>query len=62
MWSSLWGHETLSWAGGTHVNTANGAVGGARCGATKRCPGLGRRMRTPPLGTLGGARCGATKR
>eukprot|EP00959_Pyramimonas_sp_CCMP1952_P168071 3512262-Pyramimonas_sp.AAC.1 len=43
-WSSLWGHERLSWVGETHANTATGAVGGAPCGATKRCPAWGRRM------------------
>merc|ERR1712091_640988 len=49
-WSSLWGHETLSWVGDTHADTPTGAFGGAPYGATKRCPGWGRRMWTPPLG------------
>eukprot|EP00959_Pyramimonas_sp_CCMP1952_P108955 2278308-Pyramimonas_sp.AAC.1 len=48
-WSPLWGHETLSWVGETHANTLIEAFGGAPYGATKRCPGQMRRMRTPPL-------------
>ena len=27
--SSLWGHETLSWVAGAHVDTDTGAFGGA---------------------------------
>eukprot|EP00959_Pyramimonas_sp_CCMP1952_P233585 4881732-Pyramimonas_sp.AAC.1 len=38
-WRPLWGLETLSWAALTHADSATGAVGGAPCGATKRCPG-----------------------
>eukprot|EP00959_Pyramimonas_sp_CCMP1952_P419304 8782924-Pyramimonas_sp.AAC.1 len=49
-WSPLWGHETPYWLGETHANTATGTLGGARCGAAKRCTGWGRRMRTLPLG------------
>eukprot|EP00959_Pyramimonas_sp_CCMP1952_P400086 8382656-Pyramimonas_sp.AAC.1 len=40
-WNSLWGHETLYWAGEAYANTATGAVGGAPYGATKRCVGRG---------------------
>ena len=35
-WRSIWGHETLSWVGETHVSAATGAFGGAPYGATKR--------------------------
>eukprot|EP00959_Pyramimonas_sp_CCMP1952_P185129 3871227-Pyramimonas_sp.AAC.1 len=34
----------------THVDTPTGAFGVAPYGATKRCPGRGRCMRTAPLG------------
>eukprot|EP00959_Pyramimonas_sp_CCMP1952_P452195 9466147-Pyramimonas_sp.AAC.1 len=44
------GHETLTWAGEPHAPTPTGAFGGAPYGAAKRCPGLGNRMRPPPLG------------
>eukprot|EP00959_Pyramimonas_sp_CCMP1952_P418853 8774215-Pyramimonas_sp.AAC.1 len=33
-----------------YADTATGAFGGAPYGLTKRCTGLGKRMRTPPLG------------
>ena len=49
-WSSLWGHETLYWVGESHANCATGTFGGAPDGATKRCTGLGNRMRAAPLG------------
>eukprot|EP00959_Pyramimonas_sp_CCMP1952_P032463 681321-Pyramimonas_sp.AAC.1 len=38
-WSSVWGHETLSWVAVTHADAATEASGGAPYGATKRCPG-----------------------
>eukprot|EP00959_Pyramimonas_sp_CCMP1952_P062305 1302545-Pyramimonas_sp.AAC.1 len=40
--------ETLHWAKKTHASTATGDFGGAPYGATKRCTGSGKRMRTPP--------------
>eukprot|EP00959_Pyramimonas_sp_CCMP1952_P332647 6965811-Pyramimonas_sp.AAC.1 len=38
-WSSLWGHETLSWVAEAHAHCAIDAFGGTPYGATKRCPG-----------------------
>ena len=53
-WSSLWGHETLSWAGETHASAASGALGGAPYGATNRLRGVPKwgvaHMRAVPLG------------
>eukprot|EP00959_Pyramimonas_sp_CCMP1952_P127702 2671057-Pyramimonas_sp.AAC.1 len=49
-WNPLWGHEALYWVRETHASTATRAFGGAPYGATKRCTGCGKRMRTPPLG------------
>eukprot|EP00959_Pyramimonas_sp_CCMP1952_P269197 5628213-Pyramimonas_sp.AAC.1 len=49
-WGSLWGCEALPWVWEPHVDTPTGAFGGAPYGATKRCPGWGKRMWTPPLG------------
>ena len=42
------GYETKE--GARKLGPSTGAFGGAPYGATKRCPGWGRRMRTPPLG------------
>eukprot|EP00959_Pyramimonas_sp_CCMP1952_P194096 4058955-Pyramimonas_sp.AAC.1 len=41
---------------------ANGAVGGAPYGATKRCTGWWPTHAGGAAGTFGGAPCGATKR
>eukprot|EP00959_Pyramimonas_sp_CCMP1952_P055897 1168114-Pyramimonas_sp.AAC.1 len=49
-WDSIGGHEMLHWVGLTHVGCANGTVGGAFYGATKRCIGWGGRARAAPLG------------
>eukprot|EP00959_Pyramimonas_sp_CCMP1952_P288659 6036567-Pyramimonas_sp.AAC.1 len=38
-WSSLWGHEALSWVALRHANDVAGSFGGAPYEATKRCPG-----------------------
>eukprot|EP00959_Pyramimonas_sp_CCMP1952_P264875 5538457-Pyramimonas_sp.AAC.1 len=47
----------LGWgdAGETRANCATGAFCGAPCGATKRFPGRGRRVRTAPLGLRWGS-------
>eukprot|EP00959_Pyramimonas_sp_CCMP1952_P395283 8282496-Pyramimonas_sp.AAC.1 len=49
-WSPLWGYETLPWVGEPHADTPTAAFGGAPYEATKRCPGWGNHMWTPPLG------------
>eukprot|EP00959_Pyramimonas_sp_CCMP1952_P010911 228675-Pyramimonas_sp.AAC.1 len=48
-WSSLWGHDTLSWVAVTHADPASGTFGGAPYGATKCCPGWRGRMRPVAL-------------
>ena len=49
-WSSLWGHEKGVLGGRETCDTPTGAFGGTPNGATKRCPGWGRRMRPPHWG------------
>ena len=48
-WSSLWGHETLSWVALTHATAATGAFGGTPYGATNRLRGV------PKWGSMSGA-------
>eukprot|EP00959_Pyramimonas_sp_CCMP1952_P296597 6204589-Pyramimonas_sp.AAC.1 len=43
------GPRSAAMGGEAHANCASGAFGGAPYGATKRCPGWERRMRTPRL-------------
>ena len=60
-WSSLWGHETLSWMGETHANCATGTLGGAPYGATNAVLGGGDACKLRQWG-LRWAHYGATKR
>eukprot|EP00959_Pyramimonas_sp_CCMP1952_P085644 1791326-Pyramimonas_sp.AAC.1 len=49
-WSSLWGHETMSWAGGPHANTTTGAFVGPPMGPRNAALGGGPACEHPQWG------------